>query len=246
MGEGVGEDQVHIGLVAQDDVVEELEAELGKFDVFEGNCLDLDPLLLGQRPAPAAGDAGHGVDMASAQHLDDVMVAHTGVDDLLADLHPHLVDHAQDVALGLGRIRADHKVRSAQGIEVGGVVGDVEGHVEKLPQLLHRGRWLDMIEGVQSLGGGHVVGLWADAADTVGDAGHLLGGTAHAELLEAPQFGDLEVGVGHIALFVQEDLDLAVAFQTCDGIDCDSFHRAPPPFPLTRARRRIEWAMLNR
>ena len=51
------------------------------------------------------------------------------------------------------------------------------------------------------------------------------------EGLKAAQLRDLEVGVGNIALLVEEDLDLAVPFQAGDGIDGDAVHDVPP-FPL--------------
>ena len=51
--------------------------------------------------------------------------------------------------------------------------------------------------------------------------GHILGRPAFGELLEAPQFGHLEVGALHLAGAVEEDIDLAVAFQPGDGIDRD-------------------------
>ena len=39
------------------------------------------------------------------------------------------------------------------------------------------------------------------------------------KLLEAAQLRDLEIAFGHIALVVEEDLDLAVAFEPGDGVD---------------------------
>ena len=203
---------------------------------------------------PAAGHPGHRMHAPPAQHLDHVVVAHAAVDHLLADVHADFVDHAQDVALGRRRIRPHHEVRPAQGVEMRGVVGDVEGHVEHLAQFLDRRGRFDVIEHVQRLGRRHVVRFRADAADAVGDARHFFGGAAHAELLEAAQFRNLEIGVGDIALLVQEDLDLAVPFQAGDGIDGDSFvaiacahATASLPFPFDLSRRRSsECAMLKR
>ncbi len=45
---------------------------------------------------------------------------------------------------------------------------------------------------------------------------------ANDKTLEASQFGDLEEAVLHRASVVEEDLDLAVAFETGDGIDFDA------------------------
>ena len=41
---------------------------------------------------------------------------------------------------------------------------------------------------------------------------------------KAAEFRDLHVGVGHVALLVEEDVDLAVAFQPRNGVDGDAFH----------------------
>ncbi len=79
-----------------------------------------------------------------------------------------------------------------------------------------------MVDHVGGFGGGHVVRFRAHAADAVGQQGHLLHRAANAEALEAAQLGDLEVGVGDVALLVQEDFDLTVAFQAGDGINRDS------------------------
>ena len=81
-----------------------------------------------------------------------------------------------------------------------------------------------MIDRIGRLGGRHVVRFRADAADAVGQQGHFLHRAADAEALEAAQFRDLEIGVGDIAFVVQEDLDLAVAFQAGDGINGNSLH----------------------
>ena len=99
-----------------------------------------------------------------------------------------------------GAVGADDEVRPAQGVEVRRVVGGVEDAVEQLAELLGRRRRIDVEHGVQGLGGRHVVGLGADAADAGRQVRHVLGRPAHAELLEAAQLGDLQVGVGHVAL----------------------------------------------
>ena len=85
-----------------------------------------------------------------------------------------------------------------------------------------------MIDGVRGLGGGHVMRLGAHAADAVGEQRHLFHRPADAEALETAQLGDLEVGVGDVAVFVQEDLDLAVAFKTGDRINRDSLRHIRP------------------
>ena len=241
MGVDVAEDQVDVGLVAQDDVVEELQAELGEFDRPAAHLFDLLALLFGDALGQAAGDGCAGMDLAPADHLDHVVAVLARLDDLAADFQADLVDHAQDVALGHRGIRTHDEIRAAQGVEVGGVVGDVEGAVEQLAQHLGGARRVDVIDRVGGLGGGHVMRLRADAADAVGEQRHLFHRAADAEPLEAAQLGDLEVGVGHVALVVQEDLDLAVAFQAGDGIDRDSLCHVTPSLS-SRPERRLSAA----
>jgi hypothetical protein len=108
---------------------------------------------------------------------------------------------------------------------VGGVVGEVEAVVEQLAQQLAGPRRLDAVDGIGCFGRGHVVGLGADAADAVCQQRHLLDRAPHAEPLKAAQLGNLEVGVGDFPLFVQEDLDLAVAFEAGNRIDGYPLHR---------------------
>jgi len=61
----------------------------------------------------------------------------------------------------------------------------------------------------------------ADAADAAGELGHVLGGTAAGEHLEAAQLGHLEVGAFDVALAIEVDVDLAVAFEARDRVDRD-------------------------
>jgi hypothetical protein len=85
-----------------------------------------------------------------------------------------------------------------------------------------------MIDRIRGFGGSHVMGLGADAADTVGQQGHLFDRAANAESFEAAQFGNLKVGVGDIAFLIEEDLDLAVTFKAGDGIYRNSLHNCHP------------------
>ena len=139
-------------------------------------------------------------------------------------VHADLLDHAEDVPLGGGGVGTEHEVGPAQGVEVRRVVGGVEDAVEQFPQLLGRGRRIDVEHAVQGLRGGQVVRLGADAADAGREVRHVFRLAADAELLEAAELRDLHVGVGHVALLVEEDVDLAVAFQPRDGVDGYAFH----------------------
>jgi hypothetical protein len=102
-----------------------------------------------------------------------------------------------------------------------------------------------VIDRVDGLGGGHVVGLRADAADAVGQQGHFFHRAPDAEAFETAQFRDLEVGIGNIAFFIQEDLDLAMAFQPGDGINGNPLHD-DYPFCAALLARRSEPARLKR
>ena len=89
-------------VVRKHDVCKHLQAEQRELHVLARDLLDLLALLLRDRLAPAAGQAGHRVHAAPAHHLDHVVVADAAVNHLLADFHPHFVHHAQDVAFGAG------------------------------------------------------------------------------------------------------------------------------------------------
>ena len=76
------------------------------------------------------------------------------------------------------------------GHEVGRMVAGEERRVHELAQLLGRRRDVEVVDGVACLGGGEVMRLAADPADTRRDPGHLLDRTAHTEGLEPPQLGN--------------------------------------------------------
>src|ERR1035438_3853182 len=59
----------------------------------------------------------------------------------------------------------------------------------------------------------------ADTADAAGDLRHVLRWACEGEYFEAAQFGDLQVGAFDVALVIEEDVDLAVAFETRDRVD---------------------------
>jgi hypothetical protein len=143
-------------------------------------------------------------------------------DDLLADLDADLGDDAQHVALGGGRGRSDDEIRAAEKVEVQRVVLGHEGRVDQLADLPAGGRGRDLIQVVERLGGGHVVGGGADAADARGDLRHVLGRTALGEFLEAAQLGHLKEGALDLPRVVEEDIDFAVALEARDGVDGDS------------------------
>src|SRR5450756_1746328 len=229
MREGVALDEVDVVVVGEHHVVEELQAELGELHHAGGDLHHAVALLSGDRRADAAGQATDRVDLLAADHADELGGLGAQVDHGAAGLETDLVDHAEDVArrrVGLG---AHDEVRAGEDVEVGGVVGHVERVVEQLAQHAAGGRDLDAEHCVDGLGGRHMVSFRAHAADARRDARQLLYRAADAEAFEAAQLGDLEVDVGHLAGVVHEDLDLAVALEPGDGIDCYLFHLDPRP-----------------
>ena len=198
------------------------EGEAGEVDGVGGRLLDLRLLLRGDPLGHAAGKAEDGVDDLSAGQGDDLPEAAPHGDHPQPDLLAHRGDDAEDVALGGRRLGTHHEVGAAEEVEVQGVVLGHERRVDQLPDLLRRRRGIDLVEGVERLGGRHVVRRGAHAADARGDLRHVLGGAALGELLEAAQLRDLEVGPFHVPRFVEEDVDLAVPLETGDGIDGDA------------------------
>ncbi len=70
------------------------------------------------------------------------------------------------------------------------------------------------------------MGPGADPADVADCPRHLLDGPAFAELFEAPQGLDVDLGIGDIARIVQGDGDPAVAFDPGDGLNRDDLAHA--------------------
>ena len=159
------------------------------------------------------------MNLAPADHLDHGVAVLAHLDDLAADLQSDFVDDTQDVSLCDRRIRSDDEIRSAQGVEVGGMVGGVERAVKQFAQHLGGARRVNVVDRVRGFGGCHVMRFGAHAADAVGEERHFLHRAADAESFKAAQFGNLEIGIGDIAFVVQENFDLSVTFQTGDGIN---------------------------
>jgi len=59
----------------------------------------------------------------------------------------------------------------------------------------------------------------ADAAHARAQGGHLPQQATPTELLKASELGDVEAGIGDLALLVSVDGDLGVAFDAADRID---------------------------
>jgi hypothetical protein len=66
-------------------------------------------------------------------------------------------------------------------------------------------------------------------------ARHLVKRAAFGELLEAADLRHVKLGVGHLAVIVELDGDLGVAFDAGYRIDGDALHAAPSKSPTTEA-----------
>ena len=215
-------DHLHVVRVGQDDLLEDVERPEGEFEAVLGELLEPGQVLGLEALADAAGQAEHGMDDFAAEVGDQLAQPPAAADDLLAGFEADLADDAHDVAL-LGRgFGPDDEVGAAQHEDVQGMVFQHEGVIDQLANLAARRGGLDLVEVVQGLGGGHVMGGGANAADAAGDLRHVLGRAAKGEDLEAAQLGHLQVGALHVALVIEEDVDLAVAFEAGDGVDGDA------------------------
>ena len=139
----------------------------------------------------AAGQAEDRMDHLAAEIRDQFAHPPAHRDDLFPDLDAHLADHADDVALGLGRVRADDEIRAAEDVDVQRVVLEHERVVDELADLL-RGRR------AARRGTGRPAPSLPPCGAPSGrrrrcarDLGHVLGGPAEGEHLEPAQFGDL-------------------------------------------------------
>ena len=100
---------------------------------------------------------------------------------------------------------------------MGGVVASEESILNTSSRILSAaGGGVTTEDGIGGLGGSHVVRGGTDAADALGDARHLFHRASLAKSLKAAELGHLEIGIGHIPFVIQEQGDLAVAFQARD------------------------------
>jgi hypothetical protein len=105
-----------------------------------------------------------------------------------------------------------------------GVAMDIMGGIEKLPKLLGRPRWISLVNGIYGLTRGQMVCRRSDATDPRDDPGKYLHRSSQTEDFESSQLRDLKVSIFYIPLVVQENLDLAVSFQSGDRINRYRFH----------------------
>ena len=178
--------------------------------------------LPGEPAAHAAGDRPGRVDLLAAEHLDDLLAELAQPDAGAGQVRVRL-DDADDVALRDRRVPADQEVGGAEVEEAQGVALGELAHVHQAAQLVGRRRNLDGEDLVARLGRGEQVADRADAAGAGGDRRHLPEHPALAELLEAAELDDVELGVADLAVVVEEDADLGVTLDAGDRVDDDSF-----------------------
>ena len=116
----------------------------------------------------------------------------------------------EDVAAGRIGVHPEQQVRRRQVEEAERVRLDQLGQVDDATQVGGRLRDLDRHDRVARLGRGDQVADRADPADPGHQARHLVERPALAQLLEAPELGDVELRVLDHASVVELDRDLRV------------------------------------
>ena len=213
------QDDVHVLLVVQDDVLEHLQGGLGELDHVLGEPDDLLLLLFGDSLGDSSGDSHQGVGGLSTDDGLDVLGLTAGLDDGSTELESDASDDTEDVPLRSGGRGSAHEVGRSQGVEVRDVAVHEVGVVERVPDEVGCVGGLGVVASVDRLGGGHVVGAGAHTAEPGGDLVELCYLPSDAEPLESPELGNLPVGVLDISLVVQEDLDLSVSLETGDRVN---------------------------
>ena len=211
-------------MVAEHHLIENADRELRELEEISRVSHNLVALFSLERFGHAAGDARNRMNSFSANQGDDALGSLAQLDHLLSGFETYFSHHAQDISLGRGRVGTHNKIRSAQGVEVQGMIAHKEGRIQEFAKLLRGGRRLHVEYGVASLDAGHVVRLRANAADSSSDARHFLDRAPHTELLEAPQLRHLKIGVRDLAVVIEEDSNLPVAFQPRHWIYQDFSH----------------------
>ncbi len=202
-------------------------------DELPGYLADLDrslriafqfrPLRLREREGHASGHRRHGVDRFAARFFRDALADLPRLDGRARQAFVRL-HQAGDVPR-LRRRAVQQEVRHGQEEQVQRVRADHLARDQQLTEVVGRLRYGRPEDLVDRLGRREMVHRRADAADARRDARRLFDGRALEELLEAPQLGGVEVGVGHFALVVQANGDLGVALYSRDWRDRDVFHR---------------------
>ena len=160
--------------------------------------------------ALAGGEADHLLAVFAQQHA------------FLGDIRMRGGD-ADHVALGDFGIEAEEQVGRGEMEEVQGMRLQHLAVVHQAAHLLGGGRQrLHPQHHVQRLGGGQVVRDGADAAQALHHDRHFPVGAALDEAFEAAELDDVQPYLMHLVVLVEQQGDLAVAFDARDRLDGDA------------------------
>ena len=177
-------------------------------------------MFFGDAFGNTAGQTEDGVYYLARHGFDDLAALTTDGDDLSGDLQAYFGDDAQDVSFGHRRSGTYDEIGPAEKIEMQEMVLAHEGRVYKFAKFLCCRRRIDMPQVVETFGRCYVMGRRTDAANPRGNARHFFGGPAETECFKAAKLRHLQKCTFDIPLIIEEYLDLAVAFQSRDGIYC--------------------------
>ena len=207
---GIMEDQVKIIFISQNDIFKQRQGELRKLNGIVSRLLDPFSLFKGDPSRYAAGQTPFGMRRLAKKEFDNLSISFSHLNNLGPDLLPHLLNNTEDIPVGRIGIRTDHEIRRCQKEKVNVVVFNVKGVEFELSNKLCGVCGHHIVEIVEGLRCGHMMGGWTHAADVGHDSCHFLGRSSNAESFEASEFGHLPEGVLHIPLFIQEDLYLSM------------------------------------
>ena len=208
--------------VAEEDALHELHGGLGPGDHLVAIGAQVIALLGGQGLVDAAGDGAGAVDALAGGDADDLLAVLAQQHPLLGDLGI-VLDDADDVAVADGVIEAKEQVRRGKVEEMQGVGLEGLAQVHEAPDLVRRGRqFIDADQLIRGLGGGQVVADRADAAQALHQHRQFPVGPALDELLEAPEFDDVQARLLDVVIGVLEQGDLAVALDPGQRVDGDA------------------------
>ena len=177
-------------------------------------------LVGGKRFGDAAGHDPSGMHALVGEQFDDALAEAAQSDAGAAQLRLGRGKPKNIAHLGIG-LHAQQQVGRGQIEEAERVRLHHLRQVQHAPQLRRGVRNAHRHDGLAGLGRGDEMRDRADAADARHQAGHLVERPALAEALEAAHLRDVKVRVLHLALVVELDGDLAVAFKARYRIDGD-------------------------
>src|SRR5208283_4038602 len=124
---GVIEDQIHVRLICQHDILEELDGELGEVEREYGGIFYPFAVLLGKSPRYAAGESAFRVRRFCENMPDDIPVSLSDLNDLQPYFLADFADDAKDIPLFWIGVRTDYKVGGGQKEKVDIMVLNIEG-----------------------------------------------------------------------------------------------------------------------